>query len=168
MPLAIGLKIKSNARIVVKSLERLRKAIPEISRKRLYDAAVEVRAEMKEPGADPIYPIHWDSDKQRRAYFATDGFGAGIPYKRKGTYEKNWKVVPIGGSNPTAQGYDVVNDLPQARYIAGTSRGAKQSNIHKGRWNVFREVFDRVVAKLPKTVQRSVATVARQIGFKVK
>jgi len=29
------------------------------------------------------YPIEWTSEKQRRAYFATNGFGKGIPYKRK-------------------------------------------------------------------------------------
>jgi len=28
-------------------------------------------------------PIRWTSERQRRAYFATNGFGAGIPYKRK-------------------------------------------------------------------------------------
>jgi len=31
------------------------------------------------------YPIEWTSEKQRKAFFATDGFGGGIPYKRKGT-----------------------------------------------------------------------------------
>lgn len=30
-------------------------------------------------------PFQWSSDKQRKAYYATDGFGAGIPYNR--TYE---------------------------------------------------------------------------------
>ena len=34
------------------------------------------------PG-DVARPIAWTSEKQRRAYFATNGFGAGIPYKRK-------------------------------------------------------------------------------------
>lgn len=27
-------------------------------------------------------PFEWSSDKQRRAYFASNGFGAGIPYSR--------------------------------------------------------------------------------------
>jgi len=27
-------------------------------------------------------PFLWSSEKQRRAYFATDGFGKGIPYRR--------------------------------------------------------------------------------------
>lgn len=34
-----------------------------------------------EPG-EPTYPLRWTSDKQRRAFFATNGFGRGIPAKR--------------------------------------------------------------------------------------
>lgn len=42
------------------------------------------------------YPIEWTSERQRRAYFATNGFGKGIPYKRK-TGKRSlmgqWKVT---------------------------------------------------------------------------
>lgn len=31
------------------------------------------------------YPIEWVSEKQRRAFFATDGFGGGIPSRRTNT-----------------------------------------------------------------------------------
>ena len=38
------------------------------------------REEMYPPESDE--PFVWSSEKQRRAYFATNGFGAGIPYNR--------------------------------------------------------------------------------------
>lgn len=37
----------------------------------------------KDPGP-VVLPIEWASEKQRRAFFATNGFGAGIPYSRSG------------------------------------------------------------------------------------
>ncbi len=49
--------------------------------------AVEKSAITKNPGP-PKYPIRWKSEKQRRAFFATDGFGKGIPYKRIGKLAK--------------------------------------------------------------------------------
>lgn len=36
------------------------------------------------------YPIEWTSEKQRRAFFATDGFGHGIPYQRTGKLALAW------------------------------------------------------------------------------
>ena len=180
MPI-LSLKIK-NAVLVHKGLEHLRKAIPEISRQRLYDAAAEIRDAMKEAGIEPTYPIHWDSVKQRKAFFASDGFtkprdwkrpkgyvNTSIPYKRKGTYEKAWKIEKSpAGKAPASEGYHLVNALEYAKYIGGTARGARQSRIHKGRWNVFRKVADRIIAKLPKTVIRSLQIIARKEGFKTK
>ena len=34
----------------------------------------------------------WNSDKQRRAFFATKGFGGGIPSKRTGKMKEGWRV----------------------------------------------------------------------------
>lgn len=39
----------------------------------------------------PGNPYRWQTEKQRRAYFATDGFGAGIPYRRTGK-SADWTV----------------------------------------------------------------------------
>ena len=47
---------------------------------------------MKEPGP-VVYPIEWTSDKQRRAFFATDGFGAGIPYQRTHDLAAAWDIT---------------------------------------------------------------------------
>lgn len=46
------------------------------------------------PGA-PVYPIRWKSQKQRRAFFASNGFGRGIPSVRNYNLVKGWRVVYI-------------------------------------------------------------------------
>ena len=46
----------------------------------------------KEPGK-PSYPIAWQTERQRRAYFATNGFGAGIPYRRTHALAQGWRLV---------------------------------------------------------------------------
>lgn len=46
----------------------------------------------QEPGK-PKYPIRWTSERQRRAYFATKGFGRGIPTRRTHALSKGWNVT---------------------------------------------------------------------------
>jgi hypothetical protein len=45
----------------------------------------------QEPGA-PKYPIRWSSERQRRAFFASNGFGRGIPTKRSHAMSQAWQV----------------------------------------------------------------------------
>src|SRR6266404_203260 len=46
----------------------------------------------RDPG--PVkYPIEWTSERQRKAFFASDGFGNGIPYKRTDQLTDSWVVV---------------------------------------------------------------------------
>lgn len=59
----------------------------------------------------------WKSEKQRKAFFATDGFKHGIPYKRTGGLSKAWKVNVIF----TQDGGEIIseNKTPAARYVQG-------------------------------------------------
>lgn len=70
----------------------------------------------REPGP-PVYPIRWNSDRQLRAFFASKGFGGGIPHKRKNTILNAWDAEFI----PTDEGGLVVmsNPYPEAQYIFG-------------------------------------------------
>lgn len=79
-------------------------------RKRMLD-------ELQKEPSKPKYPIRWKSERQRRAFFATNGFGGGIPYRRTGRLAANWKVRIVfdqaGGS------ISAVNDTPYANYVQG-------------------------------------------------
>lgn len=143
------LTIYSNAPIVRQGLEKLRGALPQIGRLRLYKAAKEIQRRMNKPGRKITYPVQWDSEKQRRAFFATDGFGRGIPTVRTNRYIKSWKV------KKAKAGYTLSNRSPAARYIGGRAKGSGQSKIHKGRWPLFRDATDFVVTHLPKLVTQN-------------
>lgn len=86
-----------------------------------------------EPGL-PSYPIDWQTEKQRQAFFASDGFGGGIPHKRKGSQNK-WSVNLTASQGRVI--IDLSNPLPQAKYIWGgfieRTRDSQQ-RMHVGRW----------------------------------
>lgn len=163
----VRFSLKNNAKLVRKGLENLRKAMPLIGKTRMKELATGIRNEMRKPGKKrPRWTgkpyIQWQTQKQRKAFFASDGFGAGIPYRRKGVYERNWVVVS------TTDGYDVGNKLPWARYIGGTAKSRRQQKMHKGYWRIFLDVVDKFVKKLPKSVKEHLVKTAKQQGFEAK
>jgi hypothetical protein len=102
---------------------------------------------MQVPGKPIVYPVPWDSNKQKKAFFASGGFGHGIPTVRTDRYISGWKVV-----QNTLQSYTVINSVRSAKYIGGLLSGLGQSRIHAGRWPLFRDAIDAVVYLLPKAV----------------
>jgi hypothetical protein len=46
----------------------------------------------QEPGP-PKYPIRWTTERMRRAFFASNGFGRGIPTKRSHALSQAWQVT---------------------------------------------------------------------------
>jgi len=63
----------------------------------------------------PGNPYKWQSEKQRRAYFATDGFGGGILYRRTGKMAESWQ------KRATNDGYrmSLKNASSYAQYVQG-------------------------------------------------
>lgn len=69
-----------------------------------------------EPGS-PHYPIRWKSPKQRRAFFATDGFGGGIPTARNHRLSQGWRVVLAGLADTNI--FSVENSTPYTEFVQG-------------------------------------------------
>jgi len=137
---------------VTQSLTKIGEAIPNVTNADIQAALEAAQAELQQPGKPISYPVHWDSEKQRRAYFATDGFGAGIPYKRTGQYGAGWQVKQTGSG--TAREFTISNRVAYAKFVGGTAYGKDQSNIHKGRWQLAQEVVrGHVEAGLTKVRQ---------------
>lgn len=67
----------------------------------------------------PIYPIRWTSERQRKAFFASKGFGRGIPAKRGSPPEitRAWR----GEFIPTPDGgiMALINDAPGVDFVQG-------------------------------------------------
>lgn len=72
---------------------------------------------LRRPPGPVVYPIEWTSERQRAAFFATDGFGHGIPYVRTGTYEHGWHVRGEYGTD--FGGIIVYNDAEYAIFVGG-------------------------------------------------
>ena len=78
----------------------------------------------REPGP-VVHPVEWESTRQMRAYFATDGFGAGIPYVRSHGLVNAWSVV-VDYTN-TLSSITVENLNPVATYVYGF----RQQRFHR-------------------------------------
>lgn len=74
-------------------------------------------AELQAEPGKPRYPIRWKSAKQRRAFFATNGFGRGIPTRRTGDMVKRWTVKAIFSTS----GGEIIaaNSSPYSQYVQG-------------------------------------------------
>lgn len=155
--IVISINAKKPARIVRQIEQNLRAELPKVGRLKLRNILVRIRNKMSGEGKQISYPVKWDSAEQRRKYFATDGFGKGIPYARTGGYQKAWKVVQ------KENGFSLTNTKKQAKYIGGSSYGLGQSRIHQGRWRLLRDTVDEELDKLNEEVRDALFVVARRI-----
>lgn len=143
----VTFRVKSNVPVVIQTLERLRGGFPRIGIDRLFNASKALVERMQKPGSKPPPHINWDTIRQRTAFFASKGFGAGLPFARTDDYVRGWGVV----SN-TKQSITVTNSTPGAKYIGGLQDGTGQSRMHAGRWTLLRDALDAVVATLPQAL----------------
>jgi hypothetical protein len=135
------LKMKINVDGAIITLRRIRPAIVKALLGTAMQAALEVQMDMQIEGRKVKYPIHWASRKQQQAFFASNGFGGSIPYKRTGAYQKGWKVIPI------ENGVVVGHPWTGAVFLSGNIRGKGQSSIHLGRWPKFKDAINRALAR---------------------
>lgn len=106
----------------------------------------------KTPGR-PHYPLRWKSERQRRAFFATNGFGGGIPYARTGKLEAGWDArFTFSGDGGS---FVVENDTPYARYVVGYD----QQPFHEGRWVYAPSVVDSFAPMVLDTFEQTWFTV---------
>lgn len=150
------ISISTNAPLVRQGLENLNAELPKIGRRRIYNMMLKIRSDLRRPGAPVTYPVRWDSEKQRRAFFATDGFGRGIPTVRTGAYNAGYMIVR------TDRGYRLENRLAYAKYVGGSAYGTQQSRIHGGRWKLMRDIVDEHIETLPEEVAREIDLVSRR------
>lgn len=146
-------------RLVFNSEESLKESFGETARL--------ITEDMREVGKPSTSPVQWDSEKQRKAYFASDGFGAGIPYVRKNDYVNSWKKTEL------PNGWEVSAKHP-AGAVGGTLKGASslfsqggqsfstwQSKIHRGRWRSFLVTATQRISEMPKRMIAKLKTAVK-------
>lgn len=89
-----------------------------------------------------VYPVAWTTERQRRAFFATNGFGAGIPTRRTGKTRAGWALVgEITSAGAGAGALRVENNVPAARYVYFP----RQQQFHKNTGWVGSDTINRIV-----------------------
>ena len=105
---------------ILETLSRQLDALPEQLQRavdRTTQTAQPVRDEIaRYPGA-VSRPIQWTSERQRKAYFATNGFGAGIPYRRSGGLGRAWNLTSTRSANGAVLVLENRNNA--AKYVYG-------------------------------------------------
>ncbi len=82
------------------------------------------------------YPLEWTSDKQRKAYFATNGFGKGIPYKRTGDLARGWRVV--ANNNGAVFAIAITNPSKSAKFVYGSlARNVQEAKRYQQRFHAI-------------------------------
>jgi len=104
----------------------------------------------------PGNPYKWQSDKQRKAYFASNGFGGGIPSKRTGKVNSSWQA----SVDPYRK--TVFNRLNYARYVMG----ARQQMGHAA--DGWRKVAKVISDNMKGGMLRARQAVARWIASRGK
>lgn len=151
-------KIQSNIKQITAKLLKLPATLENIALNKFRSATTEIVRIMRQPGKPSTRPVGWDSPEQRVAFYASGGFGGGIPYRPTHASEQAWQNAAITG------GYTVSNEGHKAVFLFGTASGVGtgskvtstgQSHIHVGRRPIFRVVVDAIVAKLPESIRQA-------------
>lgn len=97
----------------------------------------------QDPG--PVkYPIQWTSERQRRAFFATNGFGGGIPTRRTNAINDGWRYETDGSK------VEVFNVEPHAKWVVGSfdanNFAQPQQAMHRNTgWKLAYPIVTRVL-----------------------
>jgi len=151
-----SIEIKNNIKLVRRNLENLRASLPKIGKFRAVEAVTEIARRMAKPGKKITYPVNWDSLKQKIYVIMMIMRKQGkLPFVRTHSHERGWKT------EATTRGAKVYNNVRGSKYLYGTMRNMKQSNIHLGRWLILRVVYDKVVVGLPKKIKESIRKIPK-------
>ncbi len=155
----LGVHVKADTRLVRKGLQDLGAEIPKVGKLQIYQVMRRSKARLTKKGKRVTYPVPWDNIRQKIKVILMLKAANNLPYRRKGDYQRGFKIIQI------RDGYDLINENPNAEYIGGNARGKRQSRIFKGRYPIVREVVEEEAAKLPGAVVQHIKLVTKQKGL---
>lgn len=147
-----------------KIMANLQKDLPIAARVTMKSVMIRIRDEMRKAGKPITYPVKWDSEKQRRAFFATNGFGRGIPTKRTDKYIQAWEVRQTRGKGGRlSSGFQLTNTTSYSKWVGGDAYGKRQSRIHQGRWALVNDVATREIQNIDDKIADVLLLAGRRI-----
>lgn len=103
-------------------------------------------------------PYKWQSEKQRRAYFATDGFGGGIPYERTGELANAWTIEEANSDWNTVK---LTNESEYGQYVQGDSI---QDGHKADGWRIMADVIKTNLVGAIRAGQQAVDRLIKSKG----
>lgn len=136
------LSIKVDGKLVRQGLEDLGAEIPQIGRRRIRTFIDRVYRR--------VSPYPPERPGQR--------------YRRTGNLFSHWQIVAL------PDGYQIANTAMRKgkaypQYVIGDARGGSQAWMHKGRWEVLRDVVEDEAQSLPDEIKDDIIMVARSKGL---
>lgn len=153
------LSIKVDGAMVRQGIENVAAAIPQIGRQRIRTVMNRIVRRMQEYPPEPT----GQSRAESHPVLGTIYRRAKGRYKRTGKLFASWKIEEI------ANGYAIENTAAHkgrryGQYVVGDAYGTSQAWMHKGRWQLFRDVTDEEISKLPPAIEDEIVMVARRNG----
>ena len=150
------LSINVKGELVRKGLQNLAAKSPKIGRQQIRTVINRI---VRRQQAYPPEPAH----RTRTARHPTLG-KIFTRTGRTGLLGRSWKV------SPTESGYTLSNTAKRkgrayGQYVQGDAYGQSQAWMHKGRWELTRDVTEEEVAKLPADIEKAIMMVARKEGL---
>ena len=158
------LVVQDDAQVVRQGLQSLGANIPTVGRLGIYRSVQRMATALhNDTEAPSVRPVHWDTIRQQKKYFASDGFGRGIPTERSGNTKAAWTIIELDN------GYSLYNPTDAALHVYGDIDGKGQSRIHEGRQKLFSDtvaegLFD---GKLPDDVVRELRIYTANLGLEM-
>lgn len=119
--------------------------------------------ELSRPVAPVRYLIQWASERQRKAFFASNGFGKDIPTRRTGSTLKQWRYEII--RNRDGYRFSIYNTKPYAKYLFGSLAQNKrkaarfQQTMHKNTgYPLAQPIVIEAIDKLAQALQTNIRT----------
>lgn len=103
-------------------------------------------------------PYQWTSEKQRRAYFAMDGFGSGIPYQRTGDLAEAWTMEEANSDWNTVK---LTNESEYGQYVQGDSI---QDGHKADGWRIMADVIKTNLVGAIRAGQQAVDRLIKSKG----
>lgn len=150
----------SRGELVRQGAQNLEAEVPQVGRRQIRTVMDRIKRRME------AYPAERPGQSKTGSHPILGTTYTAVRYKRTGKLGRSWRIEKAGNS-----GYIIRNDARDkrrrayGRYVVGDAYGTGQAWMHRGRWQVLRDVADEEVAKLPPAVEREIEMVARRAGL---
>jgi hypothetical protein len=152
------ISIDVRGELVRQGAENLKAEIPQVGRRQIRTRMERIRRRMQ------AYPPERAGQSVSSSHPILGTTYKAVRYRRTGRLGRSWTIERNGD-----KGYILRNDARDPRtgtryprFVVGDAYGLGQAWMHKGRWQLLRDVVDEEVATLPSAVEREIVMVARR------